>query len=150
MCLTVVTLSPHVVVYTDDMATREEEIAWAAGLFDGEGSITLSDDALHVRMRNTDLELIERFHDIIGVGAVYGPYTRRERDGVGRKPVWDWVAREEDGLDALAMMWSWLSARRREQAYVATGVVFTCFFEAARQLRAQVAGSPAPPTEGAA
>jgi hypothetical protein len=73
MCLTVVTLSPHVVVYTDDMATREEEIAWAAGLFDGEGSITLSDDALHVRMRNTDLELIERFHDIIGSA----PFTAR-------------------------------------------------------------------------
>jgi len=58
------------------------------------------------------LELIERFHDVVRVGSVYGPYTREERDGYRRKPFWDWVAREEDGLDALAMMWSWLSARR--------------------------------------
>jgi hypothetical protein len=150
ICLTLVTLSSEAVVYTDDRATRGEEIAWAAGLFDGEGTITLSDDALYVRMRNTDPELVERFHDIIGVGAVYGPYTRRARDGIRRKPVWDWVAREEDGLDALAMMWSWLSARRRGQAHATTGIVSTCFREAARQLSAKEAGSPPPLPEAAA
>ena len=127
--------------------TRREEIAWAAGLFDGEGSITLSGDDLHVRLRNTDLELVERFHRIIGVGVVYGPYSRNAlADGFRRKPVWDWVAREDDGLDALALMWRWLSARRREQAHTTTGIVFTCFLEAARQLNAQAAGeAPAQP-----
>ncbi len=65
-------------------------------------------------MRNTDLELLERFHAIIGVGTVYGPYSRQPQDGFRRKPVWDGVAREEDGLDALALIWSWLSARRRK------------------------------------
>jgi hypothetical protein len=102
-------------------------------------------------MRNTDFELIERFHDIIRVGAVYGPYARQERDGFRRKPVWDWVAREEDGLDALAMMWAWLSARRRTQAHNATGIVFPCFVEAAKQLNAlESAGEPDPPTAAAA
>jgi len=106
-------------------------------LFDGEGTITLSNHVVHVRMRNTDPELIERFHDIVRVGTVYGPYTRSERDGYARKPVWDWVAREEDGLDALAIMWTWLSARRRRQAREVTGIDFTCFEQAATQLRAQ-------------
>jgi hypothetical protein len=125
------------------MATlpRSEQIAWAAGLFDGEGSITLSGESLHVRMRNTDFELIERFHDVLRIGSVYGPYTRDERDGYRRKPFWDWVAREEDGLDALALMWQWLSARRRDQAHAATGIHFTCFVEAARQLNQQESGS---------
>jgi hypothetical protein len=85
-CLTFVTPCLCSVVYTDDRPTREEQIAWAAGLFDGERSITLSDDVLHVRTRNTDLELIERFRDTIGVGAVYGPYTRGERDGFAGSP----------------------------------------------------------------
>ena len=131
------------------MPSRREEIAWAAGLFDGEGSITLSSRRLHVRLRNTDLELVERFHTIIRVGTVYGPYSRQPQDGSRRKPVWDWVAREEDGLDALALMWSWLSARRLEQAHAATGIVSTCFFDVARQLSAQEAAEPNPRPEAA-
>ena len=99
-------------------------------------------------MRNTDLELIERYHDIVRVGTVYGPYERTERDGYRRKPTWDWVAREEDGLDALAMMWSWLSARRRAQAETVSGVISRVFEEAARQLSAQEL-VPLPPRLGA-
>jgi hypothetical protein len=131
------------------MPSRREEIAWAAGLFDGEGSITLSGRCLHVRLRNTDLELVERFHAIIGIGTVYGPYSRQPQDGLRRKPVWDWVAREEDALDALALMWSWLSARRRDQAHAATGIVSTCFVDVARQLSAQEAAEPNPRPEAA-
>ena len=67
-------------------------------------------------MRNTDVELVERFQSIIGVGTVYGPYTIEARDGFRRKPVWDWVAREEDGLDALALMWGRLTERRRQSS----------------------------------
>ncbi len=117
-------------------------------MFDGEGTITLSNEVVHVRIRNTDLELIERFHDIVRVGTVYGPYTRTDGDGHARKPVWDWVAREEDGLDALTIMWTWLSVRRREQARDVTGIVFTCFEQAAIQLRAQEL-LPLPPRPGA-
>jgi hypothetical protein len=119
-------------------------VAWAAGLFDGEGTIALSQRAVYVRMRNTDPELVQRFHALLRVGAVYCPYRYR------RKPVWDWVAREEDGLDALAMMWCWLSARRREQAQTVTGIVSTCFLEAARQLTAQDFAAPPPRPASAA
>jgi hypothetical protein len=101
-------------------------------------------------MRNTDRELIERFRDIIGVGTVYGPYERHGRDGYNRQAVWDWVAREEDGLDALALMWIWLSERRRSKALAATGIDFTCFLEAAKQLnQAESASAPRSPADAA-
>ena len=63
-------------------------------------------------------------------------HTIEAGDGFRRKPVWDWVAREEHGLDPLALIWGWLTARRRQQAHAATGIVSTCFLEVAKQLNA--------------
>jgi hypothetical protein len=151
ICLTLATVLRCVVVYNDYIPTRAEEIAWAAGLFDGGGTVTLCGDCVHVRLRNTDFELVERFRDAVRIGGLYGPYARSERDGHRRKPFWDWIAREEDGFDALALMWSWLSERRKKQAHDVTGIDFTCFVEAARQLRAsEAASAPFPATEGLA
>ena len=61
-------------------------IAWAAGLFEGEGTITRCDGRLHLRMQLTDLEVLERFAEIVGTGKIYGPYTRPFKDGFNRKP----------------------------------------------------------------
>lgn len=104
------------------MATTEG-IAWTAGLFEGEGTITVS-DVVTVRVRNADLWVIERFADIVERGAVYGPYSRNGRDGFRRKPFWDWVAQAYDALDVLAMLGPWLSPRRLDRAYELTGVRF--------------------------
>jgi hypothetical protein len=76
------------VVYTDyRVASREEEIAWATGLFEGEGTITLSKERLVVRLVNTDEAIVRRLAEIVPFGAIYGPYERRERDGFRRKPI---------------------------------------------------------------
>jgi hypothetical protein len=104
--------------------TRAEEIAWAAGLFEGEGCITESDGRLNTRITNTDDSVLERFRDIVDAGTVYGPYERHERDGFDRKPVFVWVAAEESALDVLALFGPWLSARRLERAYELTGICF--------------------------
>jgi hypothetical protein len=106
------------------MASREE-IAWAAGLFEGEGCITLSGKAVAVRLVNTDEEVVQRFAEVIGFGTVYGPYSRQyESDGWKRRPRWVWVGLNEDAYEALALMGRWLSARRLARAFDLTGLRF--------------------------
>jgi hypothetical protein len=99
---------------------RDEEIAWAAGLFEGEGCITEVNGRFAVAVTNTDEWVIRRFADIVEVGRSYGPYRNSENDGHIRKPFWSWTAHEEDGFDLLQMLGSWLSPRRLERAYELT------------------------------
>jgi hypothetical protein len=115
------------------MPTREE-IAWAAGLFEGEGTITLSGYALCVRVGNTDDEVVRRLADIVATGSVYGPYPPSSGSGHRKKPLWVWLAREEAGLDALALMWPWLSTRRRNRARELTGIPFHVFWRVSTEL----------------
>ena len=104
--------------------TRAEEIAWAAGIFEGEGCITESNGRLVTRISNTDGSVLERFRDIVDAGTVYGPYDPYERDGFRRKPVFVWLADGDAALDVLALFGRWLSARRLDRAYELTGIRF--------------------------
>jgi hypothetical protein len=47
-----------------------EQIAWAAGLFEGEGTITLNGVAQAPRMKlsMTDFDVVRKFYDIVGEG----------------------------------------------------------------------------------
>lgn len=56
------------------MPTPGEEIAWAAGLFEGEGCITVSNGRPVMRLNSTDADTPRRFCEIVGAGKVYGPY----------------------------------------------------------------------------
>jgi hypothetical protein len=94
----------------------DPEVAWAAGLFEGEGSITQSGSRLVVRLNNTDPEPVYRFAGIVAFGEVYGPYQYEGRDGFKRKPFWVWVAEEYEALEVLELLWPWLSGRRHAQA----------------------------------
>jgi len=72
------------------MATPEE-IAWAAGLFEGEGCITMTSGHAVLRLSNTDEWVVRRFAEIVGRGVVYGPYENRSNDHFVRKPFFVWV-----------------------------------------------------------
>jgi hypothetical protein len=69
------------------------ELVWAAGLFEGEGTITIArrgqDDTyrLLVLVSNTDEEIIDFFHDRWG-GWKQPAYGHRP----GRRPAWNWSA----------------------------------------------------------
>jgi hypothetical protein len=92
------------------------EIAWVAGLFEGEGSITHVRGRTQLRIQMTDHEVLERFLEIVGAGKIYGPYALQGRDGYRRKPRWIWVC---DGLMVRAIFKTlapWLSTRRRDRA----------------------------------
>ena len=96
--------------------TFDPEVAWAAGFFEGEGTITASNGRLVVRLNNTDPEPVYQFAKILGFGDVYGPYHYDARDGYERKPFWVWLAVEYEALDVIELLWPWLTPRRRGQA----------------------------------
>jgi hypothetical protein len=73
------------------MGIKEEEIAWAAGLFEREGTITQSQGVVNMRVTSTDGDVLERFARVVKGGRVYGPYPNRRRDGCKRKPFYVWV-----------------------------------------------------------
>jgi hypothetical protein len=78
--------------------------AWAAGLFEGEGTIYLDRSRdkrgngrvrLALALSSTDLDVIRRFRTAVDCGTVVGPYTPTK----GVKPYWTWrVRRERDAL----------------------------------------------------
>ena len=61
----------------------ETHIAWAAGLFEGEGCISANNV---LRLQMTDKDVVERFRDIIGFGKIYH-YPPRDSS---RKETWTW------------------------------------------------------------
>ena len=70
--------------------TREQEIAWAAGLFEGEGYAVLNKRkpvVLRLAIEMTDRDVIERFATIVGVGNANGP---RRRSNPRWQPLWRW------------------------------------------------------------
>lgn len=65
--------------------TRAEDVAWAAGLFEGEGSIVLQHkktangnvwDYANLRLGMTDEDVVQMFRNIVGVGSVSPPRHR--------------------------------------------------------------------------
>jgi hypothetical protein len=94
------------------MPTRAEEIAWAAGLFEGEGCLTRNRGYPVARLNSTDEETPRRFSTIVQVGGVYGAYRqggRRKRSGYGVASGWD-------ALEVVQILWPWLGERRRDRA----------------------------------
>lgn len=87
------------------------EIAWLAGLLDGEGSFTQKGQGrVHVEM--TDRDVIEYLHELTGVGSLYSPKQRNAR----HKASWIWcVSRGEVTLQIVRVIFPWLSDRRKTQ-----------------------------------
>lgn len=96
------------------MQLSREDVAWAAGFFDGEGNVRNSAKAsgskfvmFGLGLDQNDPELLYRFRDIFGCGAV------RARNG--RKCHQYTITKFEDAQFVAACMWPWLSVRRKEQ-----------------------------------
>lgn len=63
---------------------NENELYWAAGFFDGEGTIGYhpGKKAIYMKVVQVANEPLERFQKAVGGGKVYGPYKQ------GRKETW--------------------------------------------------------------
>lgn len=98
------------------------ELAWAAGLFDGEGSTDHTSrpakrDYGRIRVtigQDRDPEVLHRFAAAVGEGAVRGPYRYAYRGGVRVKYTYE--VRGEAAVRVLQRLWPYLSGPKREQA----------------------------------
>lgn len=68
----------------------QDLIAWAAGLFEGEGSITiynrLGGKSVMMCLAMSDEDVVRRFFSIVGCGKVYFRAPREKQN----KPQWRW------------------------------------------------------------
>jgi hypothetical protein len=94
-----------------------QRAAWAGGFFDGEGCFSRSDAAgLTARITHTDLELLERFLDVVEVGKIYGPYEPHPTSH-GKKPIYVYAASGFERFQALfAFLWTNLGSAKRLRA----------------------------------
>lgn len=87
---------------------RDEEIAWAAGLWDGEGCVSIMDHRTHEGYFILEAsitqsspksvpEVLERFRSIVGAGRIYGPYDA----GPERQPIYRWKLVRTEGIKAV-------------------------------------------------
>ena len=96
------------------------ELAWAVGLFEGEGCITHNGkkhgagfDVVLV-LCTTDLDVIERFREAVGVGTLHLRYTKAK---TYHKTIYEWrLACRRRVIPVLVRMWPWLCQRRRARA----------------------------------
>lgn len=95
---------------------RREELAWAAGFFDGEGCVsnsrTTNGKILRLIVTQTNLATLERFRNaVFGLGRIGGP-----RQVKNYKPCWNWNA---DGFytaqAVMGLLWTFCSDQKREQ-----------------------------------
>lgn len=89
-----------------------EQLAWAAGWFEGEGSVPNNKGkpaAASISITNTDLEVLEAFANLFGCGRIY-PLPRDEH-----KPRWIYHVSGEDAVSILERLYPWLHSRRRQR-----------------------------------
>lgn len=107
-------------IYMNDI--RTSQLAWVAGVFEGEGTFTYRTYSgtgrkqVTLRVVMTDLDVIERLHAYTGIGHIYGPYISKnlKKDGTSRKPAYHWaVTSQEDVIELGEAMFAWLGERRK-------------------------------------
>src|ERR1700759_307882 len=62
-------------------------LAWVAGLLEGEGNFCLRGQRLCARVKMTDEDVVKKCYDICGFGNFNGPYNEKYP---GSKPFWTW------------------------------------------------------------
>lgn len=86
---------------------NRENLAWAAGFFDGEGCIYLTPDGYCVQITafQNDPELLHRLQTILGAGEIY-----KQRTG------YSWMLSRKLAVYAvLVALYGWFSERRKGQ-----------------------------------
>lgn len=88
-------------------------IAWAAGLFEGEGNIAFTGkNSVSLQIGSTDLDCLEKLQDVLSLGAIYGPKLKD-----GRKPFYTWnLGRGPDVKRVLELFIPWFCSRRLVRA----------------------------------
>lgn len=104
------------------IAIDTHELSWAAGFFDGEGTVLWRGRKrleLAMTISQSDLRPLLRFHRAIGhIGTLRGPYKPKGKDHY--KQCWVVGTHGHAATQAvIALLWKWLSEPKREQASAA-------------------------------
>lgn len=97
---------------------RREELAWAAGFYEGDGTIGCygKGHGLHMKVVQVDPEPALKFHEVVGVGRISGPIHQPSHTP-NQRPYFMWRVSSFEHVQAVvAMLWPWLSCRRKDQA----------------------------------
>lgn len=115
----------------DQISAETEGLAWAAGLFDGEGWASLTKHRSHTGFFALEAgvtqsssegipEVLRRFQRIVGVGNISGPIAQKDSS----KPVYRWKTHGVGNVEpVIQVLWPWLSGPKREQARLALEVM---------------------------
>lgn len=105
--------------------------AWAAGLYDGEGSLYLLDHRTHDGYRTAEMavtqssgvttpEVLKRFALIVATGHINGPYQQKHAN----HDVYRWkTAARVDIESVVTTLWPWLGGVKRAQATAVLDVI---------------------------
>ena len=105
-------------------ASHDEMLAWAAGLFDGDGSTCFERHGTRAGYRRAEMAITQtsragvpavllRFRELFGVGHINGPYG----GSTEREPVYRWKAHKLSEIEAIGqLLWPRLGAVKRMQA----------------------------------
>lgn len=92
-----------------------EDLAWAAGFFDGEGHTRMYSAGIRMEIAQAyDCTVLERFQKAVGAGKVYGPYTN-----AAGNPKWQYVASGRESRRIVLKLWPWLGVIKRNQIIAA-------------------------------
>jgi hypothetical protein len=94
------------------------QTAWAAGLFEGEGSFTTNVNKWkrypQASITMTDKDVLDRFAKIMKCGNVNGPYFDKRGK---RKPKYIWQAFNKNASKTASMLGPFMCARRVQQIH---------------------------------
>ena len=101
-------------------APDREDLAWAAGFFDGEGCFSYTDRAAYASVSISQVERgpLERFQGAVGnLGKIYGPYFKTYPGRMSKQPWHQYRAYRREHVQAIAaMLWFNRGSTKREQA----------------------------------
>jgi hypothetical protein len=99
---------------------KREHLAWAAGLFEGEGSFTCRRQLAHrywsmqAELGMSDEDRVRQFHRVVGIGNVTGPHPNGKANW---KPMYRWKVGSFEGVQmVVVLLWDWLGPRRKAKA----------------------------------
>lgn len=105
---------------TNNWTPIREDLAWAAGLFDGEGYSgvqlvsrarrTTPERNIHVTITQREREVLDKFQEAVGVGRVYTTTNR------GKVLYCFDTGKFEHVQHILAVLWPWLCIHKKVQA----------------------------------
>lgn len=89
------------------------EIAWAAGLIEGEGCFTKHTGHPYLLVDMTDKDVLERLKEIFPTGTIRGPYSHKHKEH--HKPRWRFDAFGTKAIPIINAVYPYLLSRRKEK-----------------------------------